>query len=218
MYHLPLLPGYGPNTNIRSSVPTNSHREDLSEAEENGYQGTYFTSHAERSPSSTRDGYITSPSPVNTRSLPFRQGLVSGTPPTEAPTSPLETPSSPITTATMSPALLVAIPTALPSLSTSSARSLASPISVAAPAAEDSETEREDQAPRRQPGRPRPVASDNVAEVVFFEYGVVVFFGLDEGQEKGIIEDIERAHVMNRKIEEDNWEIEECHFVVSLPS
>ncbi|KAK7678141.1 hypothetical protein QCA50_018934 [Cerrena zonata] len=41
MYHLPLLPGYGPNSNIRSSVPTSSDSEEppipVSEAEDSGY-------------------------------------------------------------------------------------------------------------------------------------------------------------------------------------
>ena len=49
MYHLPLLPGYGPGSNIRSSAPPSTPgNEDpssgLSEAEEEGYQGGYFTS------------------------------------------------------------------------------------------------------------------------------------------------------------------------------
>jgi len=53
---------------------------------------------------------------------------------------------------------------------------------------------------------------EDVAEVVFFEYGVVVFFGLEEQQEKSVLEDIENAGIMKQKIKEDDWEIEECHF------
>src|ERR1700733_6525685 len=124
MYHLPLLPGYGPGSNIRSSVPSHtpgrkSHLSRLSEAEENGYQDTYFASPAPRSPSSVRDGYMYSGSPVDTRRL------------------------------------------------------------------DESEAEVEDQEERRPKRK-----EDEVAEVVFFEYGVVVFFGLDEEQERGIIEDL----------------------------
>jgi uncharacterized Rmd1/YagE family protein len=151
MYHLPLLPGYGPNTNVRSSAPTQSNGADFSEAEEEDYQGTYFTSYETRSP--THDGYISS-SPVTTRNFP--------------------------------------------------------PI----PASPGGEV-----VSRRIPIRTKPVSTEeDVAEVVFFEYGVVVFFGLEEAQEKSIIEDIEKADIMKRKIDENDWEVEECHFAVSIRS
>jgi uncharacterized Rmd1/YagE family protein len=55
---------------------------------------------------------------------------------------------------------------------------------------------------------------DNVGQVVFFEYGVVVFFGLTEKQEYTILEDVEGAGVFKQKLKEDDWEVEECHFVV----
>jgi uncharacterized Rmd1/YagE family protein len=58
-----------------------------------------------------------------------------------------------------------------------------------------------------------PVDYSNVAETVFFSYGVAVFFGFTENQEIGILEDVERAGVMKRKMTEDDWEVEECHFV-----
>ncbi len=50
--------------------------------------------------------------------------------------------------------------------------------------------------------------------MVFFEYGVVVFFGLSESEERDILEDIENAGIMKRKIQEGSWEIEECHYTV----
>lgn len=53
---------------------------------------------------------------------------------------------------------------------------------------------------------------DRIAEVVFFAYGVAVFFGLDEGQERAIVEDISNAGILKRPMKEDDWEIEECHF------
>ncbi|EEB87190.1 hypothetical protein MPER_15561, partial [Moniliophthora perniciosa FA553] len=64
------------------------------------------------------------------------------------------------------------------------------------------------------PQRPDPphLPDDGNAEVVFFEYGVVVCFGLTEDQEKSILEDVDNAGVMKRKIPEGDWEIEECHF------
>ena len=156
MYHLPLLPGYGPGSNIRSSVPSHtpgrkSLLSRLSEAEEDGYQDTYFASPAPRSPSSVRDGYMSSGSPVDTR-------------------RPVRVPDE------------------------------------SEPDADDEE--------ERQPKR----KEDEVAEVVFFEYGVVVFFGLDEGQERGILEDLDNAGVLKRPIKEDDWEVEECHFAVRFPS
>lgn len=77
----------------------------------------------------------------------------------------------------------------------------------------ESEAEAEDQEDQRPPKR----KEDEVAEVVFFEYGVVVFFGLDEEQEKGIIEDVNTAGILNGPIKEDDWEVEECHFAVCIP-
>ena len=58
-----------------------------------------------------------------------------------------------------------------------------------------------------------PVDYSSVAEAVFFSYGVAVFFGFTENQEIGILEDIVNAGVMKRKMTQDDWEIEECHFV-----
>jgi len=39
---------------------------------------------------------------------------------------------------------------------------------------------------------------------------------LTEGQERDILEDIENAGIMKRKIHEDDWEVEECHFTVRV--
>ncbi|KAL0066911.1 Sad1-interacting factor 3 [Marasmius tenuissimus] len=71
MYHLPLLPGYGPEANVRSSAPPKtsdgkSILNVLSEAEENGYQGSYFVHNNEQSQTPHHDGYLTS-SPTDTR-------------------------------------------------------------------------------------------------------------------------------------------------------
>lgn len=44
----------------------------------------------------------------------------------------------------------------------------------------------------------------------------MVFFGLTGNQERDILEDIENAGVMKRKIAEDDWEVEECHFAVRI--
>jgi uncharacterized Rmd1/YagE family protein len=188
MYHLPLLPGYGPDTNIRSSVPAKlktgkSFLSRLSEAEENGYQGTYFSSPAARSPTSLRDGYISSASPVESRKLPL--------PPS---------PSSPA----FDEAMLPSNPDDIipPTDPTPSSDTDTMP-----------EPEVRWQTPPRTPPRPK-TPEDEVAEVVFFDYGVVVFFGMEERNERDILEDLAKAGIMKRPIAEDDWEIEECHFMV----
>ncbi|KAF7977321.1 hypothetical protein HWV62_4091 [Athelia sp. TMB] len=161
MYHLPLLPGYGPNSNIRSSVPSHipgrkSLLSRLSEAEENGYQDTYFAAPDIRSPTSVRDGYMSSGSPVQTR-LPLRRDTQESE-------------------------------------------------------AEGDENGQERTQREEPPERPQARKEDEIAEIIFFEYGVVVFFGLLEEQEREVLEDLENAGVIKRPIKEDDWEIEECHF------
>lgn len=149
MYHLPLLPGYDPSVNVRSSVASKSPNgksflRRLSEAEENGYEGTYFISEDGEDSFST-DGFIVSSSPFETRT---------------------------------------------------------------------SNEPGEQQQPRRRT-RAKSVTDEKIAEVIFFSYGVIVFFGLREPQERAIIEDINTAGILTRKFGEDAWEVEECHFVVS---
>ncbi len=171
MYHLPLLPGYGPNSNIRSSAPShadagNAILSRLSEAEENGYQGTYFT--GANDDTTHHDGYISS-SPVTTRTFSARN------------TYEPETPSEAEAEAT-------------------TAVSDAEPEEISSP-----------RITRRQTTASVP---EDVAEVVFFEYGVVVFFGLNEGQERGVLDDLENANILMRKISDEDWEVEECHYTV----
>jgi uncharacterized Rmd1/YagE family protein len=81
----------------------------------------------------------------------------------------------------------------------------------------DADTDMEPEIKREPPRRSNSLDGDEaVAEVVFFEYGVVVFFGLEEGHEIGILEDIGNAGILRRPIVEDDWEIEECHFTVGV--
>lgn len=205
MYHLPLLPGYGPNANIRSSVPASvtkgaSYLTALSEAEEEGYQGSYFTQPIHRSSGDMRDGYISSTSPVLTRSTPvaaISTPSMSGSsnfapdPPAEGPSSRLLSDIEPWTDSEFQPEPATRwgtrqkdiIPTVTPP-------------------------------PLPDPPTSTKPAEDDIVEVVFFEYGVAVFFGLTEGQERDILEDIENAGIMKRRINEDDWEVEECHFTV----
>ena len=188
MYHLPLLPGYGPSANIRSSVAAatttgKSFLAHLSEAEENGYQGTYFTS--QPSPASLREGYISSTSPIDSRNpqrtLPAPEQYV------EPPTPDSE--SLPVLTA-------IAEDT---DLGEETDPGTWKPVYDA-------------QEPEIAP--PTRIREEEVAEVVFFDFGVVVFFGLEERHEKDILEDISNAGIVKRPIDEDDWEIEECHFAV----
>ncbi|KAF8578986.1 DUF155-domain-containing protein, partial [Ramaria rubella] len=138
VYHLPLLSGYAPNVNVRSSAPPHgkSILSRMSEAEEYGYEGTYFPETEEASRFS-QDGYISS--------SPATQRLSDPRPITQL---------------------------------------------------------------------PRERTDDQVAEVVFFSYGVAVFFGMEETQERDILDDLESAGAWIRKRAEDDWEIEECHFAL----
>ncbi|KAG6831419.1 hypothetical protein H0H87_005240, partial [Tephrocybe sp. NHM501043] len=164
---------YSPETNVRSSVPAKqsmgkSFLSHLSEAEEDGYQGTYFNS-VTHQPADSLEGYISSSSSVETRLHPrVQEALLSSEAESEQ-------------DAHYSSSL-------------------------------DTEVPPRPKVHWQSPPRPNP--EDQVAEVVFFEYGVAVFFGLDERQERDILEDIEHAGIARRPLEEDQWEIEECHFAV----
>ena len=199
MYHLPLLPGYGPSANIRSSVPTatttgESFLAHLSEAEENGYQGTYFTSRASQSPTSLREGYISSSS--------LRKRTTSSPPiPDLLPDEGLEQYVQPLTPA--SEILPIITPTAVD----------VDPGAETDPGLYNTWKPADD-VPAPEISSPPRNSDEDVAEVVFFEFGVVVFFGLEERHEKDILEDIANAGVVKRPIDEDDWEIEECHFAV----
>ncbi|KAJ7493444.1 DUF155-domain-containing protein [Mycena galericulata] len=185
----------GPNSNIRSSVPAKSTTgksilSRLSEAEEDGYQGTYFP--AAHSPKEHTDGYISSSSPVFTR-----KPLEPFSPSYEVPETPAseEVPQTPASEP--GPSVAYGGDT---------------------PASEGPPTGFSEDVPSAVSDMPSQEEED-VAEVVFFEYGVIVFFGLDEQQEKSVLEDIENAGIMKQKIKEDDWEIEECHFAgVALKS
>jgi len=199
MYHLPLLPGYGPNANVRSSaaVQTNDVLARLSEAEEIGYQGSYFTNqqHGHR-----EDGYITS-SPVERRSVPEPSSvpLVSDSDAysqtdaedPEPVISPISDPEQPRTPFVMPiPSISPSHPPPLPTSTTYPSISPTTPFSAS--------------------------SYQENAEVIFFEFGVVVFFGLSEVQEKSILEDLENNRIMQRRIPEAHWEIEECHFTYDM--
>ncbi|KAI0322853.1 hypothetical protein OF83DRAFT_1090917 [Amylostereum chailletii] len=198
MYHLPLLPGYGPGSNIRSSAPPPAHDHDhahatMSEAEENGYQGTYFASSPQGDNAfNTTTGYIAT-SPEDRRKR--EEEIVS-----ESEDRPL-----------------------LGDLG----RTESADADVEITETEGSETEAEPSATRVSPTQPIPIPVPEeiladqpppvpehamVAEAIFFAYGVVVFFGLDEDQEHSVLEDIAAAGALRRPRSEAKWEVEELHY------
>ena len=192
MHHLLPLPGYAVGSNIRSSAPAASPgAEDpssgLSEAEEAGYQGPYFTS----------IGMSTSP------------GLKGSTPSASPETTPHVIPSS------------------------AGSQSQATPVSAQASTSEPIPLSPEDfhpaivMPPKGGPGstrsrsarrRAKAQKSQGFAEAIFFDYGVVVFCGFREDQELGIIEDVEAAGIMLRKIPHDDWQVEDFHYAVRSSS
>jgi uncharacterized Rmd1/YagE family protein len=139
----------------------------LNEAEENGYQGTYFTAEGETSVGP--DGFIPSSSPLDSRNKIIGDSEAEGD-------GDLQHDY----------------------------------------AHEPSQSDGAHKPRVREFLKPPETvhADEPVGEVVFFEYGVVVFFGLEEGQERSILDDITNAEILKRPIPEEEWEIEECHFEV----
>ncbi|KAF8260817.1 hypothetical protein EI94DRAFT_870653 [Lactarius quietus] len=179
MYHLPLLPGYGPGAKVRSSVPAPSHTRRLtrmSQAEEDGYTGSYFI--PGRSPEVgfwRDDGYIAGQSPPTTRREP-EESEVDG-----------ESRDRGLSVDTAETPVLVAQEPAF------------TPLSAAQP-------------PASEPRTPVLAPGDDAAEIVFFAYGVAVFFGFDEMEERHILEDVHGAGAVKGARQEAEWEVEECHF------
>lgn len=190
-----MLPGYGPNVNIRSSAPKGPP--DISDAEEIGYQGTYFTSpgkHPARR-ANTRNGYISSTSPVDRRDV--RPSSSSFPPDLEGPSN----------------SILPESETELPLFPSEAVLFDHTDTEVDVRAVESAwEGAYHDTPPQVY----KKEEDWDTAEAVFFEYGVAVFFGFEEGQELDILEDLENVGIMRRKLKQDDWEIEECHFAVRL--
>ncbi|ORY24777.1 hypothetical protein BCR39DRAFT_581491 [Naematelia encephala] len=67
--------------------------------------------------------------------------------------------------------------------------------------------------PQPRPRRKSMIHSNRVAEAVFFSYGVSVFFGFQEEEERDVMEDCETAGTWLRSVEQDDWEVEEFHYV-----
>ena len=186
MYHLPLLPGYGPAAKVRSSVPAPSHTRRLtrmSQAEEDGYTGSYFV--PGRSPENgfkfwRDDGYIAGHSPPTVRREPEESELDGESRDRGLSVDPAETPALAAQELAFTPVVAAAAP------------------------------------PEGEPRTPVLAPGDDAAEIVFFTYGVAVFFGFDEIDERYILEDLHGAGAVKGARQEGEWEVEECHFAVSI--
>ena len=184
MYHLPLLPGYGPGAKVRSSVPAPSHTRRLtrmSQAEEDGYTGSYFI--PGRSPENgfwRDDGYIAGHSPPTVRREP-EESEVDGESRDRGLSVSVERAETPAVVA--QDLAFTQVPAAAPQAS--------------------------------EPRTPVLAPGEDAAEIVFFTYGVAVFFGFDEMEERYILEDMHGAGAVKGGRQEPEWEVEECHFAVS---
>ena len=196
MYYLPLLPGYSPSTTVRSSTAfTKTHLNRLSEAEENGYQGSYFATPRPRSrEGSTRredDGFVTEGSPIETRRERDPPSRLMFSAESEADAGG----------------------------ETEADGGFVTDLAGETEVEHDYPLERDHPpSPTLQPASPQrdpePELEQPVAEVIFFAYGVTVFYGFSEVQERSIIDDLAKAGIFRRMIKESDWEIEECHFAV----
>ncbi|KIK93371.1 hypothetical protein PAXRUDRAFT_829055 [Paxillus rubicundulus Ve08.2h10] len=231
MYHLPLLPGYSPSTTIRSSAaPTKAHLTRLSEAEENGYQGSYFStprqhSH-EEAPRREDDGYMTEGRADGYVAEGREGGYISEVGAGEG----YVTEESPVQTR------MIELPGIFTGESETEGGETEVEVGIVTEAARETEAEveqngwggpREDRKVKQTLAlhsgfrpltlqAPEPELEEPIAEVVFFEYGVVVFYGFDVAQERCVIDDLANAGILKRMIKEDDWEIEECHFAIDL--
>lgn len=225
MYHLPLLPGYGPNTSVRSSSAPKRKGDSilahLSEAEENGYQGTYFTSEQLLSPPMLQDVFT---SPIR------KPALRIASPPHVVHNIPTNTAE---TDGETDPGVMTEPE---PFLFTSNRDSDLSRLGDGQQDTRDNNSlldagmetdpgiygrnwkdKKESDAPEDTKKGKEKAKEEAVAEVVFFDYGVVVFFGLEKRQEVDIIDDLRIAGIVKRMLAPEDWEIEEFNYTVLSP-
>ncbi|CCA75160.1 related to RMD8-Cytosolic protein required for sporulation [Serendipita indica DSM 11827] len=190
LYHLPLLPGYQPNVNIRSCITDKAAQAKLvlsliTEAEESGYNEAYFPSSVLANVS-TGSGTTT---PVN------RDGFIDTAIP----------PAANLNTLLASKALHRDHGT----FSTQRDPGIRSSPALSSHAKR--RFPRAHIAQRRLLG----VEDHPVAEAIFFRYGVVVFFGFTQHNELDILDDLIKQGVMigeKKSGEKKQYEIESFHF------
>ncbi|KAA1472562.1 DUF155-domain-containing protein [Dentipellis sp. KUC8613] len=187
MYYLPLLPGYGPDTNVRSSAPPPAPLPQPIEPETDASQPILSSSLQQ----------VTTDAETETEAEP--QTDAEREPQTEAET---ETEIEPPTEPTSPTPAAVQLDAPAPYVITAPSDVLSPPLEPAPLVLPIVNT----------PEIPAP-APNATAEIVFLGYGVVVFFGLSEGEERAVIDDLDAAGVVRRRRPEADWEVEECHYV-----
>lgn len=234
VYSLPLLPGYGASTKVRSSPAVKSPGgvsllERMTEAEEVGYHDGFFPQVMEEGVQQTdfthSNEYLLSSSPPQDseqsnesdrqiRDLSpdvdkqFRTGH--DIPGSEQRNTIQDMETTRLSTSDPVETRLATDPDDASSLEDRSASGIKDTVQkFAAQAHLAAERERAKRRRRRQ----SESSSNRVAEVVFFEYGVTVFFGLSEREERDILEDCESAGIWTRPVADADWEVEECHYV-----
>ncbi|KAG7571445.1 hypothetical protein FFLO_00628 [Filobasidium floriforme] len=240
VYTLPLLPGYGAGTKVRSSPAVKSPGgvsllERMTEAEEVGYHDGFFPQQAPEdgsAPDHTHSNeYLLSTSPNaqtgdDTARSPENATFDGLNPlptvheekePRTGESSPVE-PDTPNINLDENNNPIEGLPILNQDLNDSDP-SPQEHLRISREAALRAKNEDEDRKIRkyrdqyRRQRRRKSSSSIKVGEVVFFEYGVTVFFGLTEREERDILEDCESAGVWSRPLKEDDWEVEECHHI-----
>jgi uncharacterized Rmd1/YagE family protein len=228
-YTLPLLPGYNPAVNVRSSLAVTSpgggsiiHA--MEHAEERGYEGSYF-------PLEEAEGENGQASSQQQQEQQQQSGAESERPKLDMesnsiPDLPVESDSS------AAPVPLPSPTTALEDEAASTAAAASESLSTSPEAASSStplllspDLSPFPSDPPPPPAHPLPTLSaaskaPKLAEALFFDYGVSVFFGFTEQQERQVLEDCEQADGCwvgavgepGDSAEERGWEMEECHF------
>lgn len=243
MYTLPLLPGYGASTKVRSSPAVKSPGgvsllERMTEAEEVGYHDGFFPQVLEEGVQQTdhtrTNEYLLSSSPPQdgdtqesnnlerqTREISpdvdktFRTGQdIPGAGET-SPTDSSQTDTIRLSTSDPVETRLATIETQSDETTTIASDSFPTETDTQRSAARAHLVVERERAKRRRRTRrgSDAMSSSRVAEVVFFEYGVTVFFGLTEREERDVLEDCESAGIWTRPVAEADWEVEECHYV-----
>ncbi|ODN74433.1 hypothetical protein L202_06827 [Cryptococcus amylolentus CBS 6039] len=259
VYNLPLLPGYGATTKVRSSPITKSPggvslMERMTMAEDLGYHDTYFP--REDPTEATPAEYILSTSPgmeageeldamaqdgegererrergeeealLDQVNAGVFEHIAEGITPLSIPEQQASEVSEPEVGTQISPTdgythipSTALNPDDLPPASSSSEDAVGNTtyhVGYLDPPIGEGHKHVSHKEPQEQPKIRRRKSHghlNNVAEAVFFSYGVSVFFGFREGEEKEIMEDCETAGAWQSPKSEDDWEAEEFHYV-----
>lgn len=246
-YTLPLLPGYNPAVNVRSSLAVTSpgggsiiHA--MEHAEERGYEGSYFPLEETEGASGENGGQSSQQQQQQEGQEGDRAGMHGGErerpkldmesnsipdlpvdldPPSSSSASAVPLPLSATAAALEEESASTAAAASL-SLSSSPEASLATSPLLHSPGHSAASFPSDPPPPPAHPLPPLSAASKapKLAEALFFDYGVSVFFGLTEHEERQVLEDCEGADGCwvgslgepGDAPEERGWEMEECHF------